>query len=174
MKEVTLTRGYIALVDDEDYERVMAAGSWYAYVQSERKEIYARRMLPRNGKKGNQSSQSLHRFIVRAIDSKLRVDHKDHDGLNCQKNNLRICTPAQNRQNSLKPKNARTSKYKGVSLISSPWKLTKPWLAQIQCEGRSKNLGQYKTEAGAAKAYDAAARRLHGEFACINFPKEAQ
>lgn len=82
MKEVQLTQGYVALVDDEDYERVMAAGPWHVKLG---KGTYAKHSYYESGK---MCSLGLHCFIL-GIKG---VDHEDCNGLNCQKYNLRPAT----------------------------------------------------------------------------------
>ena len=79
MKKIKLTRGYVALVDNEDFERV-ARYKWWALVLP--RQIYACSTKPGGGK------IYLHRFIVNETDPKCLVEHLDRNGLNCQKKNL--------------------------------------------------------------------------------------
>ena len=95
------------------------------------------------------------------------VDHIDRNQLNNRKSNLRKCTPSQNMMNRTKAEQT-TSKYKGVHL--NP-KLNK-WAVEVKCEGKRINLGLFENEEEAARAYDAKALELFGEFAAINFPEE--
>lgn len=88
------------------------------------------------------------------------VDHKDHNRLNNQKNNLRICTNTQNVRNAVKSR-ANKSGFKGVSWC----KKRNKWLAQIKVDGRCYNLGAYEEISDAVIAYRAAASKFHGEFA---------
>jgi hypothetical protein len=95
------------------------------------------------------------------------VDHIDHDGLNDRRSNLRICTQRQNLYNS-RPK-GRSSRFKGVC-----WdKARQRWVVYIRYGGRNRFIGQFADEIEAAKAYDRAAASLFGEYAYLNFPKEA-
>jgi HNH endonuclease len=111
MKEIPLTRGYVAIVDDEDYERVMAIGRWQ--FKQGVSTIYARHGCSVEGK---DFQILLHRFIMDVTDRRVKVDHRDHNGLNNQKSNLRVCTHQQNSMNARKAKTGRgTSRYKGVS-----------------------------------------------------------
>lgn len=160
MKEIQLSqhgknRGkYVALVDDEDYERVnqypwsIARGKYSIYAQS--------RILVN----GIYKAIQMHTFIT---DNKIS-DHMDHDGLNNQKSNLRNCTNSQNLCNRRKFKN-KSSKYKGVS-----WHIRyNTWVAYIVYCGKLKTIGCYKVEEDAAMAYDTAAKNIYKEFAYVNF-----
>ena len=104
----------------------------------------------------------MHRFILGIYNSELDVDHKDNDGLNNQRSNLRI-TKGQNTHNSrLRADN--TSGFKGVSL----YKPTGKWRAGITFEGRAINLGYFPTPEAAAKRYDQQALYFFGMFALTN------
>src|SRR4030042_844836 len=106
----------------------------------------------------------MYRQIMNAPDH-LVVDHIDHNGLNNRKENLRICTFAENCRN-LRASRHKSSKYKGVH-----WhKKCKKWAAQVTCDHKTRHLGYFGDEIGAAKAYDRAARKYHEEFAQTNSP----
>lgn len=107
----------------------------------------------------------MHRMILDAKPGQL-IDHKDGDGLNNTRANLRIATPSNNNQNS-KPQKGGSSAYKGVSWF----KRYKKWQVIITVNGRNKSLGYFIHEIEAAKAYDEAAIREFGEFARPNFPE---
>lgn len=91
------------------------------------------------------------------------VDHINHNGTDNRKENLRVCTRSQNMQNGL-PRRDVSSKYKGVS-----WdKVNQRWRTCIRYEGRQVNLGRFSDEVSAANVYNERAKRVYGEFACIN------
>ena len=166
MKEIELTQGYKALVDDEDFERV-SQFRWHAVVEKSKgknkrlRSVYAQRALPREN--GKQHKERMHRFIL-GVGAVVEVDHKDSDGLNNQKDNIRKATDEQNAQNMRKQEN-KTSRFKGVYW----YKLRNCWRAKIRVKGVLKSLGYYKEERNGALAYDEAARKFFGEFALTNF-----
>lgn len=97
--------------------------------------------------------------------SGVQIDHRDNDGLNCRKYNLRSATPSQNQQNRKANKNP--TGFKGVDF--HPWLLRKRYSARIKLNGHRVFLGYHLTAEEAARAYDTKARELFGEFACLNF-----
>lgn len=108
---------------------------------------------------------SLHHLVMGCSRSVL-IDHIDGDVRNNRKSNLRFATKAQNARNRRIASN-NTSGFKGVS----PRRDRGTWLAHITAHGRRIKIGTFRTPEEAAKAYDQRARELHGEFACLNFPK---
>lgn len=110
----------------------------------------------------------LHRLLLDA-QSHEEVDHRDGDGLNCTRGNLRRATRQENCRNQRRNK-ANTSGYKGVT-----WdKNRSRWQASIKCDGHCIHLGRFTDPVSAAHAYDAKARELSGEFARLNFPREGE
>jgi hypothetical protein len=109
----------------------------------------------------------VHRIImnVHYRPPSVMVDHKDHDGFNCQKTNLRLCNTQQNVANS-GPRRTNNSGFKGVCLCNKSGK----WRATITFNGKQIHIGLYSDVVEAALAYDKRARFLFGEFAFLNFP----
>ena len=163
VKEILLTQGKKALVDDEDYARLIKykwhiarnIGGYYAkrnaQVDGERHTIY------------------MHRVITNAPKG-VEIDHHNHNTLDNRKQNLRLATGSQNLQNQKKSltRNGKpyTSRYKGVS-----WhKCAQKWRARIYINGKVKQLGCFESEIEAAHVYDAAAKKYFGEYSLLNFP----
>lgn len=161
-KYIPLTRGYVALVDDEDYERV-SQYSWKANVR--RSSVYAARGQNIDGK---HRTIYLHQQIVGvSVDSGVNVDHINGDTLDCRRTNLRVCTPSQNTQNQ-QIRNDNRSGFKGVHKHVASGK----WVAQIRTNGRVSHLGSFDNAIEAALYRDVAAMRQHKQYAWLNFPAE--
>jgi hypothetical protein len=107
----------------------------------------------------------IHREIMKPRKSKL-VDHRNNDGLDNRRANLRLATHSQNMQNRGKTKIKTTSRFIGVHLD----KKSCSWKVQINYQGKVLYIGRFDNEIDAAKAYDKAARKYHKEFARLNFP----
>jgi hypothetical protein len=161
VKTIELTQGYVALVDDEDYER-LSRWRWHANVVRGGRVCALRKKRHR----GRMTTIYMHREIVGAKPGQ-QVDHINGDALDNRRGNLRICTISQNNQNRYANTGA-SSQYKGVCWDKGADK----WRATITAGGRRKYLGTFEDEREAALAYDAAARELFGEFARPNLPME--
>lgn len=153
MIEIPLTKGFVALIDDEDYDlvsqkkwcvMVTKTGRQYAYRTEFRTALY------------------MHTFIT----GFKYVDHINHNGLDNRRENLRESNPSLNHANI--PKRSGTSQYKGVYLEGC----SKRWIAKIRQHNKSFFLGRFDSELEAAKAYDTEALKRFGEHALINFKQE--
>jgi hypothetical protein len=158
---VPLTQGKVAVIDAADWDLV-SKHRWHAV--RNRRTFYAYTKLSLGGSR--QKSVSMHRMILGVPDGTL-VDHEDGDGLNNRRNNIRPATSAQNNQNARH--RVGISGYRGVVRHAR----TQKWQARIKATGRWYHLGYHIDPAEAARAYDKAAKALHGPFAVCNFPLEA-
>jgi hypothetical protein len=151
--------GHECMVDDEDYEELITYG-WNPVIETKNNTIYAQVRI------GNIHIR-IHRFIMKMhgydIKNKM-IDHKDQNGLNNQKENLRFCTHSTNMQNSKKTKRTTTSEFKGVSFVKGRDK----FLAIIYLNNKQIFLGHFVSETDAALAYNKKATDLFGEFAYLN------
>ncbi len=154
MRTIPLTQGKVALVDDADFE-FLNRWKWYAW-RTRHGTYYAVRnsdYVPGKARKGIR----MHRVLCGGAE----IDHRDGDGLNNTRGNLR---PASDRQNcgNQKLRRTNTSGFKGVSLRRAG-----VWSARLS----GKRLGDFRDPRDAARVYDAAAVIQFGEFARVNFPK---
>jgi hypothetical protein len=157
--EIPLTQGRVAIVDDEDAH--LAEFKWCVY--NYRRNWYAVRRRP-----GGGALIRMHREIVGAPDG-LQVDHVSGDSLDNRRANLRLATQAGNTQN-MRMRCDNTSGYRGVCWFARDAR----WKAEISAFGVRRHLGYFYGVLDAARAYDAAAKELHGEFARLNFPEDKQ
>lgn len=165
MKEIPLTQNKVALIDDEDYES-LSRFKWFARWDGH--NWYAGRKIRRPD--GERRTVFMHKEIIGTTTS-IKIDHKDGDGLNNTRHNLRPATTQQNNCNN-RIRRDNTSGYKGVNLRKE--KHCRKWQASIRVNRKRKHLGYYDTPQEAALAYDVAARELFGEFARTNFSQGTQ
>lgn len=156
MRIIELTQKKVALVDDIDYEW-LCQWKWRASQNNSGKQIWY-------AVTGDKKRIFMHRLIM-GTPNGMEVDHRDGDGLNNQRFNLRNCTRSQNARNQRMP-TTNKSGYKGVS-----WhKATGKWQSGIKLQSRIIYLGCFDDPVVAAQTYDAKAIELFGEFASLNFP----
>lgn len=156
MKEVRLTKGKVAFVDDADYPLVSSL-KWHAEWAETSQTWYALHNLPK--KKGALHKRiSMHRFLA-ATPELPQVDHKDGNGLDNRRENLRPCSRSQNQANRRKQVN-NTSGHPGVH-----WhKAGQKWQAFVTHNGVRKHLGLFAQKKDAIAARDATAKELFGKF----------
>jgi AP2 domain-containing protein len=156
MRTLPLTRGLVAFVDDGDFERlskfhwqaVFIKGNWYA------------KRARWNGK--NNDSVYLHSEVLQTSEP---VDHRDGNGLNNRRKNLRSANKSKNGMAYRRKTPGKTSQYRGVSFHKPSGK----WRAYICSESRMLHLGLFEFEQDAARAYDVAAKEHFKGFASPNF-----
>jgi hypothetical protein len=166
IKQIPLTKGQVALVDEGDHDFLLQVGRWsyskngyavhyYADEQGRRKTLYMHRLV-------------MERTLGHALPAGYQVDHRSRvtDGekarLDNRRDNLRLATRSQNQAN--KGRQVNTSDYKGVSRNHETWE------ARIRYDNRRLHLGNFGAPVLAALMYDAASRHLYGDFAGCNFP----
>lgn len=155
MRKIKLNHGKIALIDDCDYVEVKkytwwaerGRGTWYVKGWKDGKNI------------------RLHRFILGVKDPSTPVDHKNRNGLDNRRANIRVSTRSQNAANRSSQK-----KYIGVYFRKS----RNRWFAQCRKDGKNHEKSSCKTEKEAALAYNFLATKLHGEFARLNVVRHGQ
>lgn len=157
--EIKLSRGLVALIDECDFIFV-SKYKWHA--SESNNTFYALRPNADGWNRGECTTPAMHREILSITDPRIEVDHVDRNGLNNQRNNLRITDDCGNAQNKGVSRN-NLSGYKGVG-----WNCRGRWRARI----KQKYLGYFLTPEEAARAYDKAAKGLYGEFAYLNFPED--
>ena len=159
MSEIKLTQGYIAIVDDEDFEELNQY-SWS--ILKSPNTMYANRYYSLGSKR---VTQRMHRFILDAP-SGVMVDHINQNGLDNRRCNIRLCNRMQNGWNRKISKNNKSG-YKGVAFH----KIDKRYRSSIMANGKAYVLGNFKCKHEAAKAYNKKAIELYGEFARLNIIK---
>ncbi len=161
MKKISTKQGFFILVDDSDYE-YLRQFTWKA--RKDRNTYYAVR---RYSVRGRVVEETMHRLIMGTPDH-LQVDHRDRNGLNNQRENLRNVRASVNCHNVAARSNTG---YLGVSRRSwgkADGSVTVRFTASIGCEGEKYSLGNHATAEGAAEAYNKKAMELYGLNATLN------
>lgn len=117
---------------------------------------------------GRSSTIYLHRAVMGEILAGMEVDHRNDNTFDNRRENLRVCSKAGNAHNQRKQRRNTLSQYKGVSKSKGQWR------SYIRFLSKHHDIGTFDSEVLAAQAYDREARRLFGEFACVNFPKAGE
>ena len=140
-------------ISDEDYDYV-SQFRWYVW---ETRGIFYARRSERDRK------IYMHRDILKPCNSKIKIDHEDHDGLNNQRSNIRVASHHQNMANQSNKKGS-ISKYRGVVFDTR----SNNWTVNLSKLGKRYYVGKFKTQEDAALAYNIKAKEVHGEFAYQN------
>lgn len=159
MKKIKLTQGKFALVSNVDFAYL---NQWKWYAKKRQKTFYAVRNIE---SWPNQKHIRMHRVILQRMGYKKfsETDHKDGNGLNNQRSNLRFATTRQNQCNKRKRKD-NTSGYVGVY-----WdKRSEKWGSQITVNHQHIHLGYFTSKQQAADVYNKAAKKYFGNFARLN------
>jgi hypothetical protein len=158
-RKIPLTEGKFTIVDPADFYRL---NSFYWLTCGRNDNLYAARLI--RTPTGRLNTILMHKEILDAPPG-LLVDHINTDSLDNRRANLRLATHSQNSCNSRRDKSNTYSRYRGVSFSKRKQK----WFAAIRADDRKLWLGYFDNELDAALAYDAAAKKCHGEFARLNF-----
>lgn len=152
---IKLSSGEFVRVDEEDYEKLNQY-RWTLF-KSEKWQ-YAIRTEYKNG---SQKTIYMHRDIMGVTDPKVYVDHRDHDGLNNQKSNLRISDNRFNQYNVGK-KSTSKQKYKNIRKLSGD-----RWQVRVRTPKGNRVERVVYSEEDAVKLYNELALKYHGEFAYL-------
>jgi hypothetical protein len=165
MREIPLSQGKVALVDDEDYEFLMQ-WVWSAWQSPGGRRVWYAIRNSRKSEGPKHRVIRMHRVVASRMGHEGLVDHHDDEGLNNQRHNLRPCTMAQN---------IAAARYDGgASGFRGVRQRGKRWEAYLKSEGKQINLGRFDTSEEAAQAYDTAARMRWGEFARPNVASDVR
>ena len=155
MKKIYLVNGGVCLVDNRDFYLV-SCFNWHARKRGN--NFYAERY-------SNGRIVYMHRFIL-GCETGTIVDHKNGNGLDNRRTNIRLCSRTENNRNKRIQHNNKSG-FKGVVHVDNP-KSHKKWKAIIKVDGRSKSLGYFYNKIDAALCYNLNAQKYFGKFACLN------
>jgi len=162
MQKIQLTQEQVALVDDRDYGW-LNQWKWCAMWDSKRSVFRAVR------KRGGRLVLMSREICGLGKDDKQVGDHRNHDTLDNQRHNLRVCTQQQNTYN--RKKGLHCNRKCSSVFVGVYWhKNNKRWVSRIKHNGTDIHIGSFDSEIEAAKARDIKAKELFGDFACLNFP----
>lgn len=160
---IPLTQGKVAVIDFDDFDERVRPHQWCAH--KGRRTFYAARTRRKSDGLGSKTIL-LHRVITNCPDG-LEPDHKNGDGLDNRRENLRVGTHQKNRLGSLRKIAGVSSQFRGVC-----WHKTgQKWNAQIECCGHKMYLGLFSVEEDAARAYNKKAIELGFPEEALNFPR---
>lgn len=165
MKTIHLSQGKVALVDDADYDRLSQFTWGYYEHYRTGKTGYAARYATRLPGEKRRRIICMHREIL-GLTGRVQADHRDGDGLNNQRYNIRPATKKQNTRAFRRKASGTSSQFRGVHWNAK----AERWKANIRVDGKLIYLGSFEIETNAARAYDLAARKFFGDFASPNFP----
>jgi hypothetical protein len=151
MKEIQLTQGHVAIIDDEDYDR-LSKYKWFSFRNNG--YFYSASSI-------DKKITLMHRYIMNISDKNIHIDHKNHNTLDNRKENLRACSRSQNLANQGIKEGKR---FKGVYTEKG----RDTYRANISYHGKSFMIGRFDTEEEAAIAYNKKALELFGEFSVLN------
>lgn len=155
MKEIQLTKGFVALVDDEDYDELNKY-NWYYHTG------YAARDI---GGRADRTTHFMYNVVLGFPPNARLIDHKDRNRCNNQRLNLRIVSESVNKQNKSMQSNNKSG-FRGVVWHNKSSK----WMAYISKDGVRYHLGLFHAAEDAAIVYDQKARELYGPDAATNLP----
>ena len=162
-KQIPLTQGKFAIVDDADYDFLMQ-WKWHY-----RKDGTIGGHAARKDHKNKPMTVYMHNQLIKCKDGFL-PDHKDGNGLNNQRHNLRSVTHSQNSCNKKKRRQKTSSQYKGVHLC----KRTLRWLTRIKIKSKQISGGSHVREVDAAIAYNELSKKYHGQYGSLNVITEQE
>jgi len=151
--------GLECIVDDEDYDELIKY-NWHPKIYLKDNVCYAAMW-------NHGHPITMHIFIMKYHEHNINnqdIDHKDHNGLNNKKENIRLCSHSTNQQNARKTGKQTSSKFKGVYFHSKRMK----YHAKIRLNRKVFFIGSFDNEIEAALAYNQKAIEMFGNFVCLN------